>query len=175
MRDNFGSTLAKRNLATRPWQIRMRTISQIKNRSGFSLIELMVAIAIFAVLAAIAIPNAIAWRTNAQFNAAVREVKAAIEGTRMAAIRTNLSADLFFNGTNTFNTQTQAIVEGDSTPGALVAHQLAPGITVAANNGGQLTFNNRGMASNRTVTIQHPNGLLTRQIIVTILGSSRIQ
>jgi hypothetical protein len=44
---------------------------------------------------------------------------------------------------------------------------------VNANNGGVLTCNNRGMATNMTVTINHTNGL-QRQIIISIVGSSRI-
>jgi prepilin-type N-terminal cleavage/methylation domain-containing protein len=156
-----------------------RTIQRgrIKNQSGFSLIELMVATAIFAVLTAIATPNVIAWRNNAQFSAAVREVKVAIEGVRMAAIKTNLPADLLFDGTNVFNTQTQTIVAGVPVPKAVVVHRLAPGITIAWNNGPQLTFNNRGMplgGIGGTVTIRHVNGLM-RRIVVTMVGSSRIQ
>nr|WP_269434651.1 GspH/FimT family pseudopilin [Desulfosarcina alkanivorans] len=143
-------------------------------RSGFTLMELMVTIAIIGLLVAIATPNAIAWRNNAHFNAAVREVKGAIEGTRMAAIKTNLPANVIFNGTNTFDTQTRRIVAGSPVLGPLNTHRLARGVTVTANGGGQLTFNNRGMANNLTVTVQHFNGL-SRDIIVSIVGSSRIQ
>lgn len=148
-----------------------------KNRSGFSLMELMVTIAIIGILAAIATPNAIAWRNNAQYSAAVRDVKSAIEGTRMAAIKSNLSANVTFNNTNSFDTQNRGIVAGVAAPRAVVTHQLAPGITVNSNfPGNRLVFNNRGMLNppTGTVTIQHTNGL-SLQIVVSIVGSSRIQ
>jgi type IV fimbrial biogenesis protein FimT len=149
---------------------------KMTNRFGFSVMELMVTIAIIGVLAAIAIPNVIAWRNNAQFNASVREVKSTIEGTRMSAIRTNLLANVIFNGANSFGTQNRAIVAGVVAPRAVVTHQLPPGITVNSNfPGNQLVFNNRGMLNppTGTVTIQNAAGMC-QQIVVSIVGSSRI-
>lgn len=137
--------------------------------------ELMVVIAIIGVLAAVAIPNAIAWRTNAQFNSSVREVKSGIADMRMSAIKNNTQADVaFVLGTGTFNT-----IDFDRVGNALVpnpeVHQLRPGMTVTTNFGNQLRFNNRGMTANfGTVTINGPGGL-SRNITVSIAGSSQVQ
>jgi prepilin-type N-terminal cleavage/methylation domain-containing protein len=151
-------------------------ISIFRYQAGFTLMELMIAIAIICIMAATAIPNGIAWHFNAQFNGSTREIKSIIEDTRMSAIKANLPATITFNGTGTFTTQTQDIVAWVTTPGPIVNHQTATGVTVSANNGGVLTFNNRGMPQNglgSTVTLQY-NGL-SRQIIVSSVGSSRIQ
>lgn len=150
----------------------------MSNAFGFSLMELMVTIGIIAILAAIAVPNAVTWRNNSQFNAAVREVKSAIEGARMAAIRSNLQSNVTFNNTNVFTTQTQSIQNWGVTAGTVVNHQMQQGISIDSNFGGnQLTFNNRGMPVGGiagTVTVQNASGL-ARRIVVTMVGSSSIQ
>ena len=146
----------------------------MKNNSGFTLIELMVSIAIFAILSAIAIPNMIAWRNHIQFNSAVRTLKISIEETRMAAIRSNMPARMdFIDGGNTFDTvRWDPIANTFATP---VTHQLPPG-TILANSSfasDELQFNSRGMSNNGTVTLRNDSGLCS-QIVVAMVGSSRI-
>ena len=148
----------------------------MKKRSGFTLMELMVSIAVIGITAAIATPNVIAWRNNAQFNAAVRQVKVAIEGARMTAIRSNLQAVVAFtDGANTFDTNAW-----DRVAGALnlvpKTHRLATDIMVSSNfTGDLLRFNNRGLVipPTGTITIQNADGLC-REIVVSSVGSSRI-
>lgn len=160
----------------------MRKIYKMNNRAGFSLMELMVTIAIIGILATVVIPSGLSWRRNAQFNSVVREVKAHMERTRNFAIRSNLPADVVFvDGANTFST-----VRRSRNLGALVVlpaqvHQLDAGITLTSTfTGDVLNFNNRGMAFNAgvpnpgTVTVNGPSGL-THNITVSVVGSSQVQ
>ena len=87
----------------------------------------------------------------------------------MSAIRTNLLANVIFNGANSFDTQNREIVAGVVAPRAVDTHQLMPGITVNSNfPGNQLVFNNRGMLNppTGTVTIQNTAGMC-QQIVVS--------
>lgn len=139
--------------------------------AGFTLIELMITIAIFAVLAAIATPNAISWIRNSQFNSAVREVKSAVQNVRMHAMKSNSQADITINaGTNSF--QITKRERGAGTTRNQVVN-LEGEITLNSTNN-PLQFNSRGMAAtNGTITIQNNAGLC-RQIVIARPGSSRI-
>jgi prepilin-type N-terminal cleavage/methylation domain-containing protein len=73
----------------------------IKQKSGFTLIELMVAIAILAVLVAISIPAYLSWRPNYRLRSAVLDLQTNMQLTRMEAIRYNQNCSINFNNPGT--------------------------------------------------------------------------
>ena len=144
----------------------------MKKHAGFTLIELMIIIAIFAILSAIATPNVIAWLRNSQFNTAVRDVKAVMGDMRMSAIKSNSDATIRFDGDNTYETEKRN--RGTGNPPVPQEHTLAAGISLTSDfSSNELTFGSRGMATEGTVTIQSDNGLC-REIDVSRVGTSRI-
>ena len=69
----------------------------VRNTKGFTLIELMIVVAIIAILAAVAIPNFVKYRKTSQMNACISNLKtiqAAVEQAKMAGVATPTKDDI---------------------------------------------------------------------------------
>jgi prepilin-type N-terminal cleavage/methylation domain-containing protein len=75
-----------------------------KRESGFSVMELCVAMAIFAILASMAIPGTSRWLPNYRIKSAARDLYSNFQLARLEAIRNNREHALVFNiGAGTYN------------------------------------------------------------------------
>lgn len=69
---------------------------RIRNNAGFSLGELITIMGILLVLAAIAIPNFIEWRSKAQVSRAARDVYSSLQKAKVEAVRRNQLCGITF-------------------------------------------------------------------------------
>ena len=70
---------------------------KMRNASGFSLMEIMVVMALAAVLAAVAVPNMISRRPNHVMQSTIADIQGSIQLARITAIKERSDVVLIFN------------------------------------------------------------------------------
>ncbi|HPC03297.1 MAG TPA: GspH/FimT family pseudopilin [Syntrophales bacterium] len=152
-----------------------------KNK-GFTLVELMIVVALIAILAAIAAPAYQDYMARSRLNGAARLVLADLASARMDAVKMNRRTQVYFAGGYASPAASYRICDdasGDGTvadgEGRNITRNVQDhffDISVGSNN--NPIFLPNGTATNMA-TIGVSNGTDTRQITITIAGRVQIQ
>jgi prepilin-type N-terminal cleavage/methylation domain-containing protein len=152
----------------------------MEHKFGFTVIELMVVLAIISMLSAISMPGIIHWRQDHQLNSATRGIQAAIQRLRIQAMKEKSTVSIIFSAvTNDYEVCINMRgVEGGRTK--ILKYRLPPGIRFneikfggVENN--TLRFNSRGWPAGGfgSVSLINQRRVVTK-IIVPITGNPRI-
>jgi prepilin-type N-terminal cleavage/methylation domain-containing protein len=157
----------------------------MRKDSGFSLMELMTAIAILAILAAIAIPGYIGWLPNYRLRSVARDLQSTMQLARLRAVRENADVAVSFD---TVNDDYEAFVdngEGGGTAGngvrdgserIITNGEMLAGVDMYQTTFGaaQPQFNSRGLPNGSGDVYMTNSQNRFMGIRLSIAGNSRI-
>lgn len=126
---------------------------------GFTVIELMVALAIVAIIVKTALPNFLTWMPTLKLSGAARQIATDLQLARVQAIAKNASQAVTFNtaaGSYTFGSESRSLPS------------LFPGITISSAT--NTTFTPRGTATAVTITLSDG----TNQKLVCVKSMGRV-
>ena len=176
----------------------------MRRRHGFTLMELMITIAILAIMSAIVIPNLIGWFPQYRLNAAARDMVSTMQMARLKAIKENTDIIVAINvandtvtvfeddGRGSADADNNGILDDalnwvqDGAERTFATEPVPPGIDISAANFNGATavrFNRRGfpldIAGNSTTgTVDFDNGRgdanSTIQVQIDISGNARL-
>ena len=149
----------------------------MRKDSGFTLIELIVIIAIVAIFAAIAVPNFLSYMPKYRLNGAARQVMGDLMAARMKAVKLNHRVKVFFYSNyqykicdDTDNSGTVADGEGDVQLRDI--QNEYSDVTFDSSNPPDPVFSSRGTATTTTITLQNSSG--SKSITISIAGRVKI-
>jgi type II secretion system protein H len=147
------------------------------NKTGFSLIELMIVIAIMAIISAIAAPNFMHYMAERRLSGAARMVMSDLMAARQKAVAINQRVKVSFVSNHAYeiwndadNSGTVADNEGDD-----LVRDIYPDYYDVTLSTGSTVFSPRGTASVTTVTLTSSRtGISSKEVTVAMTGRVKI-
>ena len=148
----------------------------MKKDRGVSLFELLVVIAVVAVVSAIVTPNIISWRSSAKLRGAAGNLRGDLEMSKARAVRERTPVTVTFTATN----YQVSYTDKDGNDRILRNRQLPAGVRLDLDNtgfgwmGDQTQFNGRGIPVAGSAVLVNTRGD-QKNIIVSALGRIRVE
>ena len=139
--------------------------SIVTDRRGFSLGEILVAVGVFAILAAIAAPQFLAFRPKNRLNGAARQVYSELMWARSKAVNDNTSYVV------TFPTNQTMQIAGSTTKTINIQTEYSD--VTLTSSASTITFSSRG-TTNVAPTITLTNSGGTKTVTMRITGTASI-
>jgi type IV fimbrial biogenesis protein FimT len=136
-----------------------------RNNAGFTLLELMIVIAIIAILSAIAVPNMIGWRERAKLQGAVLNLKGDLQWAKIRAIRANDLVTVVFDSSG-YEIRDAADV-------TIRSRQLPAGVTISSYSNATFTARGRCPGGGDALLEELNGNGEQRQISINPLGLIR--
>ena len=149
----------------------------IDNEKGFTLPEILSAVVILAILAAVGIPTLLNWMPGIRLKSAANDLMADMQQAKIVAIRNNNTTNLVFAagcdaaGNYTFTDGNGVVIVNKPMQNGIC-------INVSGVNPFPVTFNSRGIpvgGAGGAVLMTHPNAARQYIITQTVAGGVNLQ
>ena len=161
---------------------------KMMDKSGFTLMEMMIVISIIGIISAIAIPNIIAWLPEYRLRSVTRDIVSCFQETKMKAVKENAIAAIFFNvGGNEYTAWVDNGAGGGISGnlikdgGEIIFQQTTLPDNISFYQNTNFTadtfgFNSRGVPATTVGTVFINNTKSNyRKVIISIAGNIRVQ
>jgi type IV fimbrial biogenesis protein FimT len=159
----------------------LRNIVKIRKNSGFSLIELIIVMAILGIVLAIAAPNFTKYLHNTNLKTAVRDLAGDIHNTKQTAAAHAVYYEMVFDNTNnnysivkcgSNSTDACNVTTASKSPASAAGYIAIDSLTYPAS---KISFQPRGTISpSGSITLKNDKGS-TATITSTIMGKVSVQ
>lgn len=148
---------------------------KIKNNKGFTLIELIITIAILGIVLAIAAPNFTRYRDNTNLREAARDISSDIQLYKQRAVAENAPYTITFNsGTNDYVIRKGAVVVATKQVGAGNTSVRILGTPSFSGGVPTITLFPRGTSTFGSLTLQHSTRQSEAEITANIMGRTHV-
>jgi type II secretion system protein H len=159
---------------------------KIKSSRGFTVIEMMIVIAIIGIVLSVAIPNISSYRQNTNLKEAARDISSDISFYRQSAVAENRGYRINFSAVaNTYTIQQETVVNNTRTGnyvslitrtvGAGNANIIISGTPSFSGGVPNVTFDPRGTSGAGSLTLQHTKRASTATITTNLMGRVNVQ
>lgn len=147
-----------------------------KRQKGFTLIEVIIVIAIIGILSAIAVPNFLSWLPNMRLKAASRDLYSHMMRAKMEAIKSN-TPTLFNFTSGTGSPCTGGAYTFTNSAGTIVNTSMDNDVCLSTPSFFPSGFSPKGTASGAmgSIELTHPSSTKTYTITQTKAGGIRLQ
>lgn len=144
----------------------------MRKSAGFTVVELLIVIAVAGVLTAMAVPNFTTWVANYRLKSAAQAVHANLIGAKMLGAKEGREYRITTAATG-ITIQQGNLSSGSTAWTTIKTLNMADYPGVSANAANAIVFAPRGTASNETITLTNAQNA-TKTITVSIAGRVKI-
>ena len=157
---------------------------KIKSSRGFTLIEVIIVLAIVAIAASVAAPYLYSFRQNTNLKEAARDISSDISSFKQRAVSENRSYRINFNAAaNNYTIWNESVLNSNSFDNLITTETVGAGnanIVISGTpnfTGGvtYVTFYPRGTSGAGSLTLQHTKRLSTATITTNLMGRVNVQ